>query len=230
MQRLASLFSRRTAPAPEDPPDMASASSTRLIVGLGNPGSKYANTRHNAGFFVVDELARRLGAPESRKRFRGEISEVRFGDGKLVLIEPQTYMNDSGVTVREAVQWYKPALEHMLVVVDDLDLPFGQLRLRAKGSAGGHNGLKSIIQHLGTTEFPRLRVGIGRGRSATISHVLSRFAPDEEADLPTVIERAAEVAEMWVQRGVLETMNVANDPANQPLAARPVATVGEERP
>lgn len=230
MQRLFSLFSRRPQSAPEEPPDMASASSTRLIVGLGNPGSKYANTRHNAGFFVIDELARRLGAPESRKRFRGEVSEVRFGDGKLVLIEPQTYMNDSGVTVREAVQWYKPSLENVLVVVDDLDLPFGQLRLRARGGPGGHNGLKSIIQHLGTTDFARLRIGIGRGRSATISHVLSRFAPDEEADLPKVIERAAEVAEMWARRGAIETMNVANDPSNQPLAAQVVASIPEERP
>ena len=227
MQRLFSLFSRREDPVPEESPDMASASSTRLIVGLGNPGSKYANTRHNAGFFVIDELARRLGAPESRKRFRGEVSEVRFADGKLVLIEPQTYMNDSGITVREAVQWYKPSLDHVLVVVDDLDLPFGQLRLRAKGSAGGHNGLKSIIQHLGTTEFPRLRIGIGRGRSATVSHVLSRFAPDEEAELPRVIERAAEIAEMGAQRGALDTMNLANDPANQPLAVRVATSTSE---
>lgn len=218
MHRLTSLFSRRTTSESEESFDMPSSSSTRIIVGLGNPGSRYANTRHNAGFFVIDELARRLGAPESRKRFRGEISEVRFADVKLVLVQPQTFMNESGVTVREAFQWYKPSLEHILVVVDDLDLPFGDLRLRAKGSAGGHNGLKSIIQHLGTQDFPRLRVGIGRGRSATVSHVLSRFAPDEEANLPRVIARAAEVAEMWVRNGALDTMNVANDPANQPLA------------
>jgi peptidyl-tRNA hydrolase, PTH1 family len=218
MHRLTSLFSRRTTSDPEESFDMASSSSTRIIVGLGNPGSKYANTRHNAGFFVIDELARRLGAPESRKRFRGEISEVRFGDYKLVLVQPQTFMNESGVTVREAFHWYKPALDQMLIVVDDLDLPFGDLRLRAKGSAGGHNGLKSIIQHLGTQDFPRLRVGIGRGRSATVAHVLSRFAPEEEANLPKVISRAADVAELWVRNGALETMNVANDPANQPLA------------
>jgi PTH1 family peptidyl-tRNA hydrolase len=218
-----SLFSRRATAEPEDAFDMPST-STHLIIGLGNPGAKYANTRHNAGFFVIDELARRLGAPESRKRFRGEISEVRFGDGKVVLIQPQTFMNESGVTVREAVQWYKPTLDHVLIVVDDLDLPFGDLRLRAKGSAGGHNGLKSIIQHLGTQEFPRLRVGIGRGRSATVSHVLSRFAPDEEANLPKVVSRAAEVAELWVRNGVMETMNVANDPANQPLVPRVVTS------
>jgi PTH1 family peptidyl-tRNA hydrolase len=229
MQRLISLFTRRSPDDPEDPPDMATAASTRLIVGLGNPGSKYANTRHNAGFFVIDELARRMGAPESRKRFRGEVSEVRQGDARIVLIEPQTYMNDSGVTVREAVQWYKPTLENVLVIVDDLDLPFGDLRVRAKGSAGGHNGLKSIIQHLGTQDFPRLRIGIGRGRSATVSHVLSRFSPEEEADLPRVITRAAEIAEMWLQRGIIDTMNVANDPANQPLAQKVAANTPEER-
>jgi PTH1 family peptidyl-tRNA hydrolase len=211
----------------EDISDMAAASNTRLIVGLGNPGSKYANTRHNAGFFVVDELARQLGAPESRKRFRGEVSEVRVGDGRLVLVQPQTYMNDSGVTVREAVQWYKTPLDQVLIVLDDLDIPFGEIRLRARGSAGGHNGMKSIISQLGTQDIPRLRVGIGRGRSATISHVLSRFSQEEEADLPKVIDKAAEVARLWLDRGAIEAMNIANDPANQPLAGRVATTTSQ---
>lgn len=230
MRFLKSLFAGGDA-TPEDDfediPDMAAASTTRLIVGLGNPGPKYANTRHNAGFFVVDEVARRLNAPESRKRFRGEVSEVRMGDGRLVLIQPQTYMNDSGVTVREAVQWYKTPLDQVLVVLDDLDIPFGEIRLRARGSAGGHNGMKSIINLLGTQDIPRLRVGIGRGRSATISHVLSRFSKEEEADLPKVIEAAADVARLWLERGVIEAMNVANDPANQPFAGR-VATTSSQ--
>lgn len=200
------------------------AANTWLIVGLGNPGQKYANTRHNAGFFVIDELARRLNAPESRKRFRGEVSEARRGDQRIVLVQPHTFMNDSGVTVREAIQWYKVPLDRVLIVVDDLDIPFGDLRVRARGSAGGHNGLKSIIQLLGSQEFARLRVGIGRGRSATVSHVLSRFAPEEEADLPRVIERASEVAELWLDKGIIEAMNIANDPANQPLAGRAVTS------
>jgi PTH1 family peptidyl-tRNA hydrolase len=219
MQFLKSLFQRGdAAPDPyEEAPDMPADPTTRLIVGLGNPGRQYANTRHNAGFFVVDELARRVSAPESRKRFRGEVSEARRGPGKFILIQPQTYMNESGVTVREAVQWYKVPLEHVLIVVDDLDIPFGEVRLRARGSAGGHNGLKSIIGLLGTQDIPRLRVGIGRGRSATRSHVLSRFALEEEAHLPAVISRAADIVELWADRGVIEAMNVANDPANQPL-------------
>lgn len=212
----------------EESTDMAAASNTRIIVGLGNPGQKYANTRHNAGFFVVNELARQLGAPESRKRFRGELSEVRLGDGRLVLIQPQTYMNDSGVTVREAVQWYKTPLDQVLIVLDDLDIPFGEIRLRARGSAGGHNGMKSIISLLGTQEISRLRVGIGRGRSAAVSHVLSRFSPEEEADLPKVVGKAADVARLWVDKGVIEAMNIANDPANQPLADR-VATTTSPR-
>ncbi len=199
---------------------MPAAPGARLVIGLGNPGQRYANTRHNAGFFVVDELARRLGAPESRKRFKGEVSEARRGGGKFILVQPQTYMNESGVTVREAIQWYKPDLSQVLIVVDDLDIPFGELRLRQRGSAGGHNGLKSIIGTLGTQDFARLRVGIGRGKNATISHVLSRFAPEEEAALPTLIASAADIVDLWADRGVIEAMNIANDPANQPFAAK----------
>lgn len=193
---------------------------TRLVIGLGNPGQRYANTRHNAGFFVIDELARRLNAPESRKRFKGEVSEARRGSNKFILVQPQTFMNESGQTVRETVQWYKPDLSQVLIVVDDLDIPFGELRLRQRGSAGGHNGLKSIIGTLGTQDFVRLRVGIGRGKNATVAHVLSRFAPDEEAALPTLIARAADVAELWADRGVIEAMNITNDPTNQPFAAQ----------
>lgn len=205
----------------EEPPQMPADPALRLVIGLGNPGPRYANTRHNAGFLVVNELARRVSAPESRKRFKGEVSEARRGDGKFILVQPQTYMNESGLTVREAVQWYKAPLGQVLVIVDDLDLPFGELRLRARGSAGGHNGLKSIFGLLGTQEVARLRVGIGRSDRATIAHVLSRFSPEEEADLPKVVARAADIVELWADRGVIEAMNIANDPADQPLAPQP---------
>lgn len=223
MRLLNALFRRDPAPdadPSEDTADMPADPRTRLIIGLGNPGRKYAETRHNFGFFVVDELARRLGAPESRTRFRSEISEVRRGDGRFILVQPQTYMNDSGTAVRETVQWYKIPLDQVLIVVDDLDLPFGELRLRQRGSAGGHNGLKSIFGVMGTQEIARLRIGIGRPRSATISHVLSKFSKDEEAHLPTIIARAADTVELWADRGVIEAMNVVNDPANQPLAGQ----------
>jgi PTH1 family peptidyl-tRNA hydrolase len=226
MNLLKSLFTRsnsHTSIDHEDSQEMPPEPNTRLIVGLGNPGSKYANTRHNAGFFVIDELARRIGAPASRKRFKGEISEARRGEGRFVLIQPQTYMNESGVTVRETVRWYKTPLDRVLIVVDDLDIPFGEVRLRSRGSAGGHNGLKSIFGLMGTQEISRLRVGIGRGNHAraAIGHVLSRFSPEEEANLDSVIARAADIVELWADRGVVEAMNIANDPANQPLVSHP---------
>jgi len=223
MHLLKRLFNRNAPDNPdvfEEPSDMPADPGTRLVIGLGNPGQRYANTRHNAGFFVVDELARRLGAPESRKRFKGEVSEGRRGNDKFILVQPQTFMNESGLTVREAVQWYKPDLSQVLIVVDDLDIPYGELRLRQRGSAGGHNGLKSIIGTLGTQDFARLRVGIGRGKNATVAHVLSRFAPEEEAELPALIAKAADVVELWADKGVIEAMNIANDPANQPFAAQ----------
>jgi PTH1 family peptidyl-tRNA hydrolase len=129
-------------------------------------------------------------------------------------------MNDSGIAVREVVQWYKVPLSQVLVVVDDLDIPYGEIRLRPKGSAGGHNGLKSIFQILGTQEIPRLRVGIGRPRSATISHVLSKFSKDEEAGLERLVTAAADSVELWADRGIIEAMNIVNDPANQPLVVK----------
>lgn len=183
---------------------------TKVVVGLGNPGRKYADTRHNLGFIVVDELAKRTKAPDSRQRMKAELTEVRLGDDRLVLAMPQTFMNDSGVSVREIVRWYKAPLEDVLIVVDDLDLPFGQIRMRPQGSAGGHNGLKSIFQQLGTQEVPRLRIGIGRGGHHTIGHVLSRFSPEEQQHLPGIIGEAADAVELWMQKGILETMNVTN--------------------
>lgn len=184
--------------------------STKVVIGLGNPGRKYAGTRHNMGFLVIEELARRTGAPTSKRRMRAEITEVRVDDDRLVLAMPQTYMNESGISVREIIRWYKTPLEDVLIVVDDLDLPFGQTRIRPKGSAGGHNGLKSIFRELGSQDIPRLRIGIGRGGSHTIGHVLSRFSPEEQKHLPTVIEQAADAVEFWMKKGILETMNVTN--------------------
>lgn len=223
MRWLRSLFAATGDPdhdAPEDFEDMPADSQTRIVIGLGNPGRKYAETRHNIGFFVVDHLARRLGAPGSRTRFKSEISEVRRGTGRFILVQPQTYMNDSGIALREVVNWYKAPLDQVIIVVDDLDIPYGEIRLRPKGSAGGHNGLKSIFQVMGTQEIPRLRIGIGRPRSSTISHVLSKFSKEEEADLERIVAAAADDVELWADRGIVEAMNIINDPANQPLALR----------
>lgn len=183
---------------------------TKVVIGLGNPGRQYAATRHNLGFFVVDELARRTSAPTSRKRMKAEITETRLGENKVILAMPQTFMNESGIAVREIIRWYKVPLEDVLIVVDDLDLGFGQIRIRPKGSAGGHNGLKSIFQELGTQEIPRLRIGIGRGGNRTIAHVLSKFSPEEQKDLPQIVGFAADTVEKWADIGILKTMDVTN--------------------
>lgn len=183
---------------------------TRIVVGLGNPGRNYASTRHNLGFMVVDELARRAGESTARTRFRSQLLEARRGGAKLVLVKPQTYMNESGHAVREALNWYRAPMDRMIVVVDDLDLPFGQLRMRAEGSPGGHNGLKSIIEQMGDRAFPRLRIGIGRGGNRARAHVLSHFAPDEQRLLPEVVGAAADAVERWLDAGIVTTMNEVN--------------------
>jgi PTH1 family peptidyl-tRNA hydrolase len=190
------------------------ASGAKIIVGLGNPGRNYANTRHNLGFMVVDELARRGGDGSARKRFRSAVMEARLPAGKTILVKPQTYMNESGHAVREVLNWYRAEPDRLLVVVDDLDLPFGQLRIRGNGSAGGHNGLRSIIGQLGTQEFPRLRIGIGRGPRQARAHVLSHFAPSEQQRLPALIDAAADVVELWMTEGIIAAMNQVNGQAS----------------
>ncbi len=202
------------------------ASGANIIIGLGNPGRQYASTRHNLGFMVVDELARRSGESTSRKRFRSELIETRMPTGKTILVKPQTYMNDSGHAVREVLNWYRATPERILIVVDDLDLPFGQLRLRPGGSAGGHNGLKSIIEQIGTRDFPRLRMGIGRGPNQAKAHVLSHFAPSEQRLLPQLVDAAADAVELWMREGIIVAMNDVNgnasvlpDPVDAPEAS-----------
>ena len=198
----------------------------RIVVGLGNPGREYAATRHNIGFMVADEVARRASTTGSRKRFRSEIAEGVIAGQKVVLIKPQTFMNLSGHATREVVNWYHAPLTDLLVVYDELDLGFGDLRLRASGSAGGHNGLRSIIEQLGTNEIPRLRIGIGRGRSSATSQVLSRFSPAEERELPDIIAAAADAVVCWIERGIVACMNEINrrpdpDPKPKPAPAPP---------
>jgi peptidyl-tRNA hydrolase, PTH1 family len=182
----------------------------KIVVGLGNPGREYAATRHNLGFMVVDELARRLVASERRNRFRSDLVEVFDAGEKVVLIKPRTYMNLSGSAVREAVSWYKTSVDEIIVVVDDIDLPFGWIRLRARGGSGGHNGLKSIIAELGTDTFSRMRIGIGRGPGHATRQVLSRFTADEERVLPTVIQAAADCVLEWERNGIINAMNRCN--------------------
>jgi PTH1 family peptidyl-tRNA hydrolase len=183
----------------------------KLIVGLGNPGSEYSDTRHNVGFWVADELAARnkVKFRESAK-WRARTARITGADDDVLLAEPTTFMNLSGWAVRELAAFYKIGWTDMLVLVDDADLPLGKLRIRMNGSAGGHNGLKSIIQELGTQEFPRLRIGVGRQPGELKNHVLGRFGTEEREPIENAVKKAADAAEMFVTDGILKAMNTFN--------------------
>jgi PTH1 family peptidyl-tRNA hydrolase len=185
----------------------------KLIVGLGNPGSDYADTRHNVGFWVADELARRHEVKfRHSAKWQARTARITGGDEDVLLAEPTTFMNLSGWAVRELATFYKIPVADVLVMVDDADLPLGKLRLRTSGSAGGHNGLKSIIQELGTQEFPRLRIGVGRQPGELRNHVLGRFGADERQPIENAVKKAADAAEMFVTDGILKAMNRFNAP------------------
>jgi peptidyl-tRNA hydrolase, PTH1 family len=186
----------------------------QLIVGLGNPEPKYDKTRHNIGFEVVDELARRVQISWSEnRRFQALLGEGRgLTSDKLRLLKPLTYMNRSGQAIRAAIDWYKIPPESVLIVYDELDLPVGRLRLRLSGSAGGHNGMKSAIAHLGTQSFPRLRIGIGKSEpdKNTVGHVLGKFSPDESKIISEVIPLAVDAIELSLKQGVEKAMSLYN--------------------
>lgn len=184
-----------------------------LIVGLGNPEPKYDKTRHNIGFAAVDELAKIWQMPlKENKRFQGLFAEGVVGRQKVRLLKPLTYMNRSGQSVRAVADWYKVEPRSVLVIYDDMDLPVGRLRLRLSGSAGGHNGMKSIIAHLGGQDFPRLRIGIGKsdGNKETISHVLGKFAPDEISTIEEILYVSVKAIELSLREGVEPAMNRYN--------------------
>lgn len=186
----------------------------KLIVGLGNPGREYRDTRHNVGFMVVDELVRRAALTWTTAPAQVPETFVakRFGPSPVLLAKPLTFMNRSGEAVAALGRYYDVPPGELLVVVDEVALPFGRLRARAGGSAGGHNGLKSVIERLGTTEFPRLRLGVGRGdgRRDLADHVLSTFEPGERAELDAFIARAADAAELFAADGIVKVMDVHN--------------------
>lgn len=181
---------------------MESKRNAALIVGLGNPGKEYENTRHNLGFLVVRAFADHHNWTFKKERdFKGELARGAYGEQKVTLLLPTTYMNLSGDSVRKVCDFYKIALEDLIIVTDDIALPFGVLRFRERGSAGGHNGLKSIESQLGTQEYPRLRVGIGdREHGLLEDYVLSTFSKDEKEKLPEVIDQAAEFLKNWLEQ------------------------------
>ncbi len=187
-------------------------SSPLLIVGLGNPGRDYKLTRHNAGFLLLDHLASTLGVTFARLQFKALVTDARLEGRKLILAKPQTYMNLSGQAVGALMKFYKLPPEALLVAYDDVDLPFGTLRMRPKGGSGGHKGMKSIIERLGTQDFPRLRLGIGRppGRMEAAAYVLQPFSTAEQAELPAIFERGVEAIRLFAALGLDAAMNYVN--------------------
>ncbi len=184
-----------------------------LIVFLGNPGLKYEGTRHNAGFMAADAMAKAKGVAINRSRFKSLTAACEIGGEQVLLMKPQTYMNLSGDAVAQAVRFYKIAPEHVLVVSDEVSLPIGKLRVRTKGSAGGHNGLKDIIAKLGTSDFPRLRIGVGAPPHPDYDMadwVLSTFKNQDADTMAQSAARAAEAAECYILHGPERTMNLYN--------------------
>jgi PTH1 family peptidyl-tRNA hydrolase len=223
------IFRRRQEPEPP-------TEGQWLVVGLGNPGRRYAPTRHNIGFRMVDLLVARHGAPRWRLEHQAETYRIQLEGSPVLVAKPRTFMNESGRAVKALLSHYKIAPERLLVISDDLDLPFARLRLRARGSAGGHNGLRSISAALATPDYARLRVGIGRpGEGEPLEWVLSSFSLAEEKELPILCENGVTIVEAVVRDGILAAMNQFNGQgptAAEPLAAKPVPAAGhppEER-
>jgi peptidyl-tRNA hydrolase, PTH1 family len=182
----------------------------RVVVGLGNPGKQYHGTRHNVGFAVVDGLASGPAAGRFQSRFQAQVAEMMEGDQKVLLVKPETFMNLSGRAVHQVIDFYKVELADVLVVCDDINLPLGKLRIRSKGSHGGHNGLRDIQNHLGTQDYARLRVGVGAGEEDLVDHVLGRFRPSERPVIEDAISLAIQAVSLWVGQGVDECMNRYN--------------------
>jgi len=185
----------------------------RLVVGIGNPGTKYDRTRHNVGFEAIDRLARRIAPGEvARSRFQGATIEARTDDDRIMLLKPLTFVNRSGQSVSEAVRFYKLSPEEdVLVIVDDTSLPCGRIRVRQAGGAGGHNGLRDIGNHLGCDDWARIRIGIDApGDIPLASYVLGTFRPDQQDAVEQGIEQAVEAAVCWINRGTVAAMNAFN--------------------
>ncbi|HZW83012.1 MAG TPA: aminoacyl-tRNA hydrolase [Candidatus Deferrimicrobium sp.] len=183
----------------------------KMLVGLGNPGGQYAATRHNVGFMAIEHIAKSKGTPFKGK-FQSELGEITLAEEKVILLKPQTFMNLSGRAVREAMNWYKLTHEDIVIIYDDMDLPFGKIRLREQGSPGGHNGIKSLIAELGTQNFPRVRVGIGRPPQAwdPADYVLGNFSAQEHSELPQVLDNIQQAVLAILSQGFVKAMNTHN--------------------
>ena len=200
----------------------------KVVVGLGNPGSQYAGTRHNIGWLVVDRLAERAGwSGKGRQRDASNVLLGRYQGLDLTLVKPLTYMNESGLAVRKVLAREHAPLGDLLIVVDDFALPFGKLRFREGGGAGGHNGLRSIIAELGTEKFSRLRIGIGEPDRHAVDHVLSRFAPDEQQRLDELLDASVDAVEAWAREGTNKAANRWNTFELRPADESRLAPPGE---
>lgn len=176
----------------------------KLIVGLGNPGAKYHETKHNVGFMLVDQVAKTLNLSFSLdKIFKAEVASGFFNGEKIYLVKPVTFMNESGIAVKALSSYFNIAIEDMIIIYDDLDMAVGKIRFRQKGSAGGHNGIKSIIKHLGTQEFDRIKIGIGRPKSgqSVVSHVLSTFDQEDYASVLATLDRVESALDFYLSTG-----------------------------
>jgi PTH1 family peptidyl-tRNA hydrolase len=183
----------------------------KVVVGLGNPGSRYTRTRHNVGYDVIDSLARSPRAGRFQSRFRAQVAELVEDTTRVLLVKPETFMNLSGQCVRELVDFYQLPLADLLVVCDDINLPLGKLRARALGTHGGHKGLRDIQNHLGTTEYSRLRIGVDSPEEEdAIDYVLGRFRPSERSVIDDAIGRAVQAVVVWVHQGIEDCMNEYN--------------------
>ncbi|MEN2766721.1 aminoacyl-tRNA hydrolase [Ornithinibacillus xuwenensis] len=184
----------------------------KCIVGLGNPGKKYQTTRHNIGFMVIEELLNRHHWQLNKDKFKGKYALENLNGEKIVLLEPQTFMNLSGESLRPIMDYYNIELEDVLIIYDDLDLPPGKIRLRQKGGHGGHNGIRSIIDHVGTKDFKRIRIGVGRPTSplSVVDYVLGSFYKEEQELVRQSIEKAADACERWMEKPFEEVMNEYN--------------------
>jgi PTH1 family peptidyl-tRNA hydrolase len=195
----------------------------KVLVGLGNPGGRYEGTRHNVGFAVIDALAQspRAGRPQRQARFQAQTIELVEEPHKVLLVKPETFMNLSGRSVRQVLDFYQVPVEELLVVCDDIHLPLGKLRFRARGSHGGHNGLRDIQNHLGSSEYARLRIGVDApAEDAAVEHVLGRFRPGERPVIESAIQTAAQAAVFWMHQGIEAAMNQYNAEA-KPARKKP---------
>ncbi|RXJ00910.1 aminoacyl-tRNA hydrolase [Anaerobacillus alkaliphilus] len=184
----------------------------KLIVGLGNPGAKYEDTRHNIGFRVIDELSKTFNIPLKQEKFKGVFGFETINGEKVFLLKPLTYMNLSGESVRPVMDFYKISIDDVVVIYDDLDIPPGKIRLRQKGGHGGHNGIKSLLAHLGTENFKRIRIGVGRPESgvAVANYVLGGFRADERQEVEEAVTQAVKACESWLSQDFLKVMNTFN--------------------